>query len=238
MPAPARGGLRLFRLLGIDVYLHWSWAIVALIELQTRVSHYRSQAYNVAEYLALFLIVLTHEFGHALACRSVGGKAERILLWPLGGVAYVQPPARPGALLWSIAAGPLVNLFLAVVLTPFAFTLLALKGDVMSDPMRLLEALWIINIVLFVFNMLPVYPLDGGQIVRAILWFFVGPSRSLMAVSVVGICAAGAVLVVAAAKASIWWVAMAVFAGMRALAGMKAARAMARGGGAGSDAGR
>ena len=48
-------------------------------------------------YLALFSIVLLHEFGHALACRQVGGKADQIVLWPLGGVAYVAPPPRPGA---------------------------------------------------------------------------------------------------------------------------------------------
>ena len=56
-----------------------------------------------------------HEFGHALACRQVGGKANQIMLWPLGGVAYVSPPQRPGAMLWSIAAGPLVNVVLVPV---------------------------------------------------------------------------------------------------------------------------
>ena len=69
------------------------------------------------EYLALFVIVLLHEFGHALACRQVGGQADQIVLWPLGGVAYVAPPPRPGATLWSIAAGPLVNVVLVPVLT-------------------------------------------------------------------------------------------------------------------------
>ena len=65
--------------------------------------------------LALFLIVLIHEFGHQLACRSVGGQTHDIVLWPLGGVAYVSPPQRPGAQLWSIAAGPLVNVVLIPV---------------------------------------------------------------------------------------------------------------------------
>jgi Zn-dependent protease len=58
---------------------------------------------------------LFHEFGHALACRQVGGQADLIVLWPLGGVAYVSPPPRPGALLWRIAAGPLVNVLLVPV---------------------------------------------------------------------------------------------------------------------------
>ena len=59
---------------------------------------------------------MMHEFGHALACRQVGGQANRIVLWPLGGIAFVSPPPRAGAMLWSIAAGPLVNLLLAPIL--------------------------------------------------------------------------------------------------------------------------
>src|SRR6202035_4695164 len=103
---------------GIDVFLHWSWSLVAAYEIQTRKGSYSSITWNVLEYLALFLIVMIHEFGHALACRQVGGRADQIVLWPLGGVAYVDPPPRPGATLWSIAAGPLVN----VVLVPILWT--------------------------------------------------------------------------------------------------------------------
>src|SRR5579871_2548884 len=110
----ARGSLRIAHVFGIDVFVHWSWAIVALFEITYRASEFSSVVWNLLEYLSIFCIVLCHEFGHALACRSVGGTANRIVLWPLGGVAYVDPPQRPGAVLWSIAAGPLVN----VVLVP------------------------------------------------------------------------------------------------------------------------
>ena len=119
-----QGSIRLFKIKGIDVYLHWSWFLVALYEIQARKGQYSSVAWNVIEYLALFAIVLTHEFGHALACRSVGGSADTIMLWPLGGVAYVNPPQRPGATLWSIAAGPLVN----VALTPVLWIAASLQG--------------------------------------------------------------------------------------------------------------
>src|SRR5207237_7029453 len=85
-----------------------------LIEIQNRSGSYTSMTLNILEYLSLFGIVLMHECGHALACRQVGGRADQIVLWPLGGVAYVDPPPRPGATLWSIAAGPL----LTVVLMP------------------------------------------------------------------------------------------------------------------------
>src|ERR1039458_3149901 len=116
MPSLQRGSIHLFRLAGVDLFLHWTWFLVAIIEIENRQGRYSSFLWNVLEYLALFLIVLTHEFGHAMACRQVGGTANRILLWPFGGVAYVNPPQRPGATLWSIAAGPLVNVALLLPL--------------------------------------------------------------------------------------------------------------------------
>ena len=119
---PTRNGaIRIFRLFGIDVFLHWSWFLIVLFDIQTRKQEYNSYVWNALETLSLFGIVLVHEFGHALACRQVGGKANQIILWPLGGVAYVSPPQRPGAMLWSIAAGPLVNVILLPILSIVAF---------------------------------------------------------------------------------------------------------------------
>ena len=125
-----QGALRLFRFSGIEVFLHWSWFLVAVIELQVRSDTYSSYVWNGLEYLALFVIVTMHEFGHALACRLVGGRADQIILWPLGGVAYVDPPARPGAQLWSIAAGPLVNVALLPLL--FGLSFLTRQGRAIS----------------------------------------------------------------------------------------------------------
>jgi Zn-dependent protease len=115
MPS-GQNALRLFRVNGIDVFLHWSWFIVAVYEIQSGFGNYTSPVWRVVEYLGLFAMVTLHEFGHALACRQVGGTANQIVLWPLGGVAYVQPPPRPGATLWSTAAGPLVNVALVPLL--------------------------------------------------------------------------------------------------------------------------
>ncbi|MFZ3202191.1 MAG: M50 family metallopeptidase, partial [Candidatus Acidiferrales bacterium] len=166
-----RGAIHLFRVAGIDLYLHWSWFLVAAYEIETRAGTYSSPVWNAVEYLALFLIVTLHEFGHALACRSVGGTANQIVLWPLGGVAYVDPPPRPGATLWSIAAGPLVN----VALVPVFYALESLArtsvwADTMPNGYELLHAVWWINVGLLAFNILPIYPLDGGQILRSLLW--------------------------------------------------------------------
>src|SRR5438876_2990792 len=116
MTSMRQGSIHLFRIAGVDVFLHWSWFLVAAFEISGRTRTYSSLSWNILEYLALFSIVLLHEYGHALACRQVGGIANRIVLWPLGGVAYVEPPTRPGAMLWSIAAGPLVKVVLIFVL--------------------------------------------------------------------------------------------------------------------------
>src|SRR5438067_9255490 len=114
MPNP-NGTIRLFKFTGITVFIHWTWFFIAIYEIENK-KRFTSVTWSVLEYLALFAIVTMHEFGHALACRRTGGTANQIILWPLGGVAYVQPPARPGATLWSIAAGPLVNLALMPLL--------------------------------------------------------------------------------------------------------------------------
>src|SRR5665213_2460243 len=173
---PTRNGsVHLFRFAGIDVFLHWSWFLVAIHMVSYRVSRYSTFIWGVLEYLALFCIVLMHEFGHSLACRSVGGRADQIALWPLGGVAYVDPPPRPGATLWSLAAGPLVNLLLIPILSLLWLAARNLNVETnMPDFYEFVRTLWWINLVLLCFNLLPIYPLDGGQILRSLLWYIVG----------------------------------------------------------------
>lgn len=228
---PSRSGsLPLFRLLGVRVYLHWWWFVFAAFEIALRSRAYSSYTWNIAEYLALFLIVLLHEYGHALACRQTGGKADEIILWPLGGVAFVRPPPRPGAELWSIAAGPLVN----VVLVPVIFGLIWARtglgwGAGSADYRQFLQALFWINSGLLAFNLLPVYPLDGGQILRSLLWFAVGRARSLKIATLLGM--AGVVLL---AGGLLWlqpqrWLFTLLIAGFLAsqcLAGLRQARLM------------
>lgn len=217
MPQPATpdqpfpGAIRLFRLAGISVYLHWTWALIAMIFFQSRGKAYTSPIWGVAEYLTLFAIVLMHEFGHALACRSVGGKAERILLWPLGGIAYVNPPRRPGAVLWSIAAGPLVNVALVPVTLGVIFAMGFLAPGASDDLLKYVETVTIINIGLLVFNLLPIYPLDGGQILQSILWFFVGLPRSLTIAATTGLIGAAGVIILALYIRDFWLVFIAVF---------------------------
>ena len=229
MTSTSQGSIRLFRFAGVDLFLHWSWFLVALYEISDRQKRYSSLGWNVLEYLALFLIVMLHEYGHALACRQVGGQANRIVLWPLGGVAYVIPPQRPGATLWSIAAGPLVNL----VLLPIMYLLVLSSrsmGWAQSIPnaYALLRALWYINIGLFVFNMLPIYPLDGGQILRSLLWFVLGRARSLMAATIIGFVGVAGLIALAVWAGSVWFGILSFFILTNCWSGLRQAQALAR----------
>jgi len=225
-----QGSIHLFRFAGIDVFLHWSWFLVAAYEISTRAKSYSSLGWNVLEYLALFFIVLLHEYGHALACRQVGGTANYIMLWPLGGVAYVNPPLRPGATLWSLAAGPLVNVALLFVFSPLGIILDRSLGLAKAAPdvHSFLIALLGINVILLVFNLLPIYPLDGGQILRSLLWFVVGRARSLMGAAVIGLVGVAGLLLLAAFMHSVWIGILSVFILSSCWGGLKQAQALYR----------
>jgi Zn-dependent protease len=231
------GSFKIFTFAGIGVYVHWMWLLAAVYSIQYRTHTYSSLIWNVAEYLSLFLIVLIHEFGHQLACRSVGGKTHDIVLWLLGGVAYVSPPQRPGAQLWSIAAGPLVN----VVLIPILATLVSVSShlgwyDAHPDLYELLHNVYWINIGLLIFNMMPVYPLDGGQILRSLLWFVIGRAKSLFVASIIGFIGLAGLVILAASvlltgrdsQSAIWIGLMAVFIATRSWAGLKEAWALSK----------
>jgi Zn-dependent protease len=223
-----KGSFKIFSLAGIDVYIHWAW-FLAFWYLSSRPHQYSNYVWNALEILSLFLIVLIHEFGHQLACRSVGGKTHDIVLWPLGGVAYVSPPQRPGAQLWSIAAGPLVN----VLLVPILSVLVSVSShlhwyDTNPNAYDLLHNIWVINIVLLIFNMLPIYPLDGGQILRSLLWFVFGRANSLLAASVIGFIGVAGLIGLAVYQQSIWLGFIAAFIAMNCWGGWKQAQALTR----------
>ncbi len=216
--APPPGTWPLFKFRGIHVFLHWSWLLMAFYQISYSRGAYPHIGWDIAQYLTLFGIVTLHEFGHAFAARQVGGTAERILLWPFGGIAYVQTPQRPGAYLWSIAAGPLVN----VALWPVFYFLAAAYCDPLAlrnaeillngggiEPLgRFLYSIFFLNFVMLVFNLLPVFPMDGGQILRGLLWFFVGPMKSLLVAAWTGLILGGAIVLYVAIVWENWLLAV------------------------------
>lgn len=229
MSTARQGSIHLFRVAGIDVFLHWTWFLIAAIEIQSRSGTYRSLLWNVLEYLALFVIVLLHEFGHALACRQVGGTANRIMLWPLGGVAFVDPPQRPGATLWSIAAGPLVNVALLPALLVASMSMRTFGWVQMApDLEQFVDAVISIDVALLIFNVLPIYPLDGGQILRSLLWFVLGRGRSLAVTTVIGFIGIAGFVAVAALQRSLWLFVVAVYMLIICWSGLKGARLLIR----------
>ncbi len=209
--------------------MHWSWFLIAVYGISIREGRYSSLFWPVLEYLALFLIVLMHEFGHALACRHVGGQANQIVLWPLGGVAYVSPPPRPGATLWSIAAGPLVNVALAPFLTVLALlTHGSSWAETMPNAAGFIMAICYINWALLIFNLLPIYPLDGGQILQSLLWFVLGRARSLMVTVVIGFIGAAGLIGLAILARQVWFGILCAFILVNCWSGLMQARALAR----------
>ena len=216
------GALRLFKFAGIQVSLHFSWFLMA-VYMVSRPHGYHSPIFAVYEYLGLFCIVLLHEFGHAFACRQTGGIADYILLWPFGGFAFVQPPLRAGAQLWSIAAGPLVNVALIPIFLLLGFLQPQLEVSA-PDFSRLIGQVGQINLLLLIFNLLPIYPLDGGQILRSLLWFPLGRITSLQIASAIGLAGSALLGIYGLVDGSLWLAFLAFFLVSQAFAGWKHAR--------------
>ena len=124
--------------------------------------------------------VLFHEFGHVVAARMTGGAADEILLWPFGGLASTQPADSLRSRLMTTAAGPLVNLVLcglslkpvldsswtSAVFHPLKVPAVTFSGELLSDVLILIFAA---NWIMLLVNLLPVYPLDGGQMLQTVL---------------------------------------------------------------------
>ena len=190
-------GIPLGRWFRITVVIHWTFLLYAANEL------FRQNRKDIGiEALFLFLLfgtVLVHEFGHALSCRAVGGEAFHIVLWPLGGIAFVQPPMKPWAWLVTTACGPLVNAILWpafwLLVNHWPFPSSAERSVLYALAFKSCVMMYSINRSLLLFNLIPAYPMDGGRLLQEILWLIVGYARSMKIAGMVG-TVAGAGLVV------------------------------------------
>ncbi len=219
--------IRLFRIFGINVYMNESWLIALPILIQFNSQGYFSRYWYGVEFLALIVLVLLHEFGHALACTAVGGIANRIILWPLGGQAHVTPPPRPGLLLFSIATGPMVNVLLLPLLN-FVLVFVQSHGGAADGLAKFVERVVWINTGLLIFNLFPIYPLDGGKILWSLLWLFMDRWRSLMVAAYLGLGWAAALLVWAIFRSNPnpWLLYLAMYCVFLAWSGFNEARKM------------
>lgn len=189
------------RLAGVDINIHWSCSFVVLwVILQGSFGRgsVETVAYALLAVLTLFVCVTLHELGHAITALRLNVQVKNIILLPVGGMAQMQTlPKDPIQELLIAGAGPLVNLAVAVGLLPVALFLVedtllqgffASPGTVLEGVMQgffregafigLIVFLILSNIILFVFNLIPAFPMDGGRVLRAVLALFVSHDRA------------------------------------------------------------
>jgi Zn-dependent protease len=165
---------RIARIAGIDVRIHLSFLLLPVIFgfLGWRDGGSGAAGESILFILLLFVCVVLHEFGHALAGRRFGIRTPDITLLPIGGVARMERiPEKPSQELAIALAGPAVN---AVIAGSLAGILEATGGILIITPeawRTLLQNLMTINLALVVFNLIPAFPMDGGRVLRAILGF-------------------------------------------------------------------
>lgn len=189
------------RLAGVDINIHWSCSFVVLwVILQGTFGRgsLETVAYALVAVLSLFLCVTLHELGHALTALRLNVQVKNIILLPIGGLAQMQTlPKDPLQELLIAAAGPAINLVIALGLAPVAVLLseesllrgfLNSPGTVAEGVMQgffregvavgLIVFLILSNVILFVFNLIPAFPMDGGRVLRAVLAMFVSHERA------------------------------------------------------------
>jgi len=233
---PLGWSLRMFRLWGIEARVHLVTVVFLVGMLLSSLGlDYWGPGLMAVTMGALFVLVLVHEFGHCLACRWVGGEADRIVMLPFGGLALTRPPMSWRANLITTAGGPAVHVPVAV-LTSAALVGFGEGETVVFNPLSpsgalgeisrpgepvaawLLASLWTVhyvNLLLFFFNVLLVFfPFDGGRLVQATLWRWMGYRRSMVFAVHFGLFGAVLLGVVALVFQQVMLVAIAFFGGI------------------------
>jgi Zn-dependent protease len=199
-PQASSPGLRIARPFGIPVYISSYWFVIAglfvvLYANSAALAGAGSLRYVVAAafVVLLYVSVLVHELSHSVVARGFGLPVRRILLYPLGGFSEIeQDPPTPGKELLVSAAGPLISLVLAAV----GYALLAIAHPVGLPGLLIKQLVWA-NLLVGIFNLLPGLPLDGGRMLRAVVWKITGkPGSATVAAAWAGRVLAIAVLVI------------------------------------------
>jgi len=179
-------GYRIGSLGGFDVYVNFSWLIgIVLITFSTATNVFPSLypgqgaiTYFLLGFFSailLFVSVLIHEFAHSLVARARGIHVKYIVLFILGGVSTFEQEAQtPGTEFLVAIVGPLTSLLIGAL----AFLLLLPLRGVPSAATAILSYLSFVNVLLGLFNLIPGFPLDGGRVLRGIIWRIVGNART------------------------------------------------------------
>ena len=165
--------INLFRVFGIQLAVHASFFLLLAYYGYDgwRDGGWPGLVWSVGLIVLFFVCVILHELGHSLTARRYGVRTTRILLMPIGGMAeFDHIPRRPSAELLITIAGPAVNFALVLVLLPLAWSGLFGADEVeLYSGAGLLVQLCVANFLMGCFNLVPVFPMDGGRIFRALL---------------------------------------------------------------------
>ncbi|MEM6561281.1 MAG: site-2 protease family protein, partial [Planctomycetota bacterium] len=199
------GRVPLFRIFGVNVIAHASLIVVSLLVMIFGTPFGATPTDRLVFVVVLFMIILLHEFGHVFAARWSGGEANEIEMTPLGGLALAQPGKGWLRHTITIVGGPLVNVIICLVcgvmlyaLTGFAEIGPYSVGSVDAENYEwflpsftnagyLLFYIYSISYFLLLFNLLPIFPLDGGQLLQGLLWWKLGWYRATLYATAVGL---------------------------------------------------
>ena len=178
--------IKLGRIFGIEIGLHYSWVIIALLITLSLAQHFRMNnprwsdaviwTSAIVTGLLFFAAIVVHELSHALVARTRNLPVRSITLFALGGVAMIEKEAVDAKTeFWMGIAGPITSFLIGLLCLALAWVL-GWNPEVIAQtpPVAILMWLGVINIALAVFNMVPGFPLDGGRVLRAIIWWITG----------------------------------------------------------------
>lgn len=180
------GSFRLGKIFGIEIAVHVSWLLIVVLLtwslatgwFPTLYKGWSSATYWVVSLLAVLLLfasVLLHELAHSLVARRRGLPVKNITLYIFGGVSNIeQEPKSPGVEFQMSFVGPLTSLLLGGL----SFLLLLAIGRGTSPLSAILGYLAVTNVLLGIFNLIPAFPLDGGRVLRSIIWKISGNVRT------------------------------------------------------------
>lgn len=178
--------IKLGRIFGVQIGLHYSWFLIALLIMFSLGGHFHltnpewgsGVIWTLALITALlfFGALIAHELSHAMVARARGLPVHSITLFALGGVAHIEKEAvEPSTEFWMGIVGPIASLIIGAICLSVAWALGWTPPETAATPlMAMFVWLGYINIVLAVFNMIPGFPLDGGRVLRAIIWWITG----------------------------------------------------------------
>jgi len=177
-----RSNIKLGKISGIEIGLHYSWFIIAALIVFSLGEHFRqvdrnwspSEIWIVALFTAVlfFVTLLLHELAHSLVAQAHGLKVKAITLFALGGISQIEDDASDAKTeFWVAIAGPIASLIIGFGCIAMAAALgWHPSAEPRTAPTAVLVWLGYINVVLGLFNLIPGFPLDGGRVFRAIVW--------------------------------------------------------------------